>query len=1033
MDLIYRFDEFELDGHHYELRCRGEVRPLPRKGFDLLRYLLSQAGRVVSKEEIFEQIWPSLAVSENVLPVTIRTIRRVLRDEGGVLLRTVRGRGYSIVCPVTEESPERAQAGPEPAPERGFVGREALMQDLEAQFRAAQAGEGRILLIHGDAGVGKSRVLDELVHLLRPRTRLILRTRCSSEPGVPPYWPLSQALEQAQGLFEPPPGSGEPSDGGAGSAHAAGGTYASLVELLDPELNRGVPPAEVRFRFSRTVIRYLQELGSSAPVAILLDDLHEADLDTLHVVESVVREIAGVPVLIAASYRQGGSRRGGERSYLLARIAQATNAHQIRLVGFDEREIAQFIQQEAGVEPRAELVAALREKTEGNPFFLRETVRWLLEEGGIDENCNLAELGLPATVRDVTLRRLDVLSEECRLLLSWASVIGSTFTIPVLEQVTEMSSDTILLQLGDAENARIISSRDPSGPPRPPGEYGFAHALTAEALYQEISAPERVRRHRRVAIALEVVSGRSITERVGELAHHFFQAAPAGEVDRAGYYAIQAAERALEMFAYDDAVTQFRNLLTIEEMRVPRDDVRYCNGLLRLGDALSRTGRYADSEQTFLRAAELASHLDSAELYARAALGVAGDPFRRVGPEFKEDPARPSARELLERAVEWMAEGSLEVRARTCAALARRMVGSGTRAEELAQRAVELARDADSRTALFDALMAQLTVLVGPEHTEARLLLADEGVQLAKSLDAKPLLAQAYAARISLLIAIGDMDAADRDIAAFVALAKRLRVSRYMYDALRFRVCRAVGSGRFEEGRQLTNRLLELGREVGDPAAGWIAGSNGMAMLSFVERKREILRAAAESIASQEHMEGPTADTFAAYFAMSSGDKQVARARLERVAADGFAHYPKTEDWLWNLSLLADVCVSLRDVKRSEQLYELLLPYAHLNVVNRLSNYRGSLASVLGRLALILGDREAAKAHMQAAIEFNRKLGASVTVLVNRFFYAVALRLGAPAERAEARTIFKEVLAEAPRYGVLPFIERMRREAGVAF
>jgi len=1025
--VIYRFGEFELDDQHYELRQSGEVKALPRKGFDLLCYLLSHGGRVVGKDEIFDRIWPALAVSENVLPVTVRTIRRVLGDEQGLILRTIRGSGYSIVCPVTEHA-SSAREAPAVASsvERSFVGREALMSRLAAEYAAAGAGDGRAVLVHGEAGMGKSRILGEFDRWVRRFTPFVVSAACRVEPGASARWPLLRVLEQAEELIA--------SSSGAETRRILDDVERSYDELGDArtaELNLDLAAADVRFRFSRTLIRLLQQLSIQHPVVLLLDDLHEADADSLQVIHALVHEISGDRVLVLATYSQSQVMRGRESGYRVAKLAQASNAKLVQLCGFNEDEVAEFIRQEAEIEPRAELVAALYEKTEGNPFFLRETVRWLQREGRIEDEHDPAGGGPPATVRHVVLRRLEGLSEDFRSLLEWAAVIGDSFTSTLLEQVSDVESDQILHHLAAAENARIISSRSASGSMRPPGEYGFGHALIPEALYQELPAEERARRHRAVGLALEFSGGSSIGERVEELAHHFFQAAPAGELDRASGYAVRAAERALQRFAYEDAVAQLENLIAIEELRVPRDAHRQCVALLRLGEAQGKGGHYDAAEATLLRAAALARELEDPELYARTAIGRASDPFRRSGPELTSDGSPLSVRAHLEQAVEWGVHMSAEVRARALAALARRSASETSQASEHAERAFDLARESGSDTAVFEASMARLVSSAGPDHVERRLELADEIVRLARQMDVKALMAEAYTARIPLLFTVGDMPAADRDIAALDALARRLRTPRHTYDAMRFQMCRASGSGRFVESRRLADQVFKLGRQLGDPIVGFVTSASGLVLLSFVEGNKEVIRSALNSVALQTQMDAPSADAFGAHFTISTGDKQGARQLLERAASAGFENYPRTEDWIWNLSIMADACVNLRDLARSKQLYELLLPYAHRNVVNRMWNYRGSLSSVLGRLALVLGDRRAARDHLEKAIEFNRRIGSPVAVLINRFFYAMVLSGGASTERLEARETRKQVLAEAGRYGVLPFIQWIQREAGL--
>ena len=186
--MIYRFGRFQLDDELFELRFGSEVRSLPRKSFDLLRYLVSNSGRVVTKSELFAHLWEGEHVSGSVLPVNIRTIRRALGDEASEeILKTVRGRGYVIACTVERFDGSIRQTRESTSANPTFVGRGELMELLRAEYRSVVAGEGRTVLLYGEDGVGKSRVVEEFARWTRVETALVLQSKCTSDAGAPPF------------------------------------------------------------------------------------------------------------------------------------------------------------------------------------------------------------------------------------------------------------------------------------------------------------------------------------------------------------------------------------------------------------------------------------------------------------------------------------------------------------------------------------------------------------------------------------------------------------------------------------------------------------------------------------------------------------------------------------------------------------------------------------------------------------------------------------------------------------------------------
>ncbi|MGH7821751.1 MAG: ATP-binding protein, partial [Candidatus Binatia bacterium] len=271
------------------------------------------------------------------------------------------------------------------------------------------------------------------------------------------------------------------------------------------------------------------------------------------------------------------------------------------------------------------LARAISRETEGNPFFVQEIVRHLIEEGvlspdgaGWTSRSRLEEIGLPESVRDVIGRRLSRLSEECTKLLTVASVLGREFALDALGRAADLEQERLLEVLDEALTARVVEES-----PQAVGRYRFSHALVRESLYEELGTLDRFRNHLRIAETLEALYARNPEPHLAELAHHFRQALPGGDVGKAIDYAMRAGDHAAGQLAYEEAAIHFERALQALELRSDADEKLRCELLLKHGEACWGAG--LDTTRSLKEAADLAEHLGDAETLARAALGCGGN------------------------------------------------------------------------------------------------------------------------------------------------------------------------------------------------------------------------------------------------------------------------------------------------------------------------------------------------------------------------------------------------------------------------
>ncbi len=372
------------------------------------------------------------------------------------------------------------------------------------------------------------------------------------------------------------------------------------------------------------------------------------------------------------------------------------------------------------------MTAAVFEMTEGNPFFVGEIVRLLAAEGRLDtlDPASSLRIALPQGVREAIGRRLDALSTECNRVLTVASAVGRSFALPVLERVADLARDRLLEVLEEAVASRILTppplasasrTATPVAGGRALGEYAFSHALIRETLYEELTTPARVQLHRRIGEVLEELHAASPEAHLAELAHHFFQAAPGGDIERAVRYATRAAERSAGLLAYEQAAADYERALQALDLSAAPDETRRLEVLLALGEASSRAGERARARAVFLRAADLARSLDRPAALAHAALGFGGRGEMGL-------PGDEALRSLLEEALAAVGDSDPALRAR----LLGRLVGtapytdSRRRAPDAQPRRARSRAAAGDRDTLLDVLAARAWAMLGPDHVEER-------------------------------------------------------------------------------------------------------------------------------------------------------------------------------------------------------------------------------------------------------------------------------------------------------------------------
>jgi DNA-binding SARP family transcriptional activator len=882
---------------------------------------------------------------------------------------------------------------PADTPRAAFVGREAELAELTAGLAEAFAGRGRLFLLSGEPGIGKSRLAEELIGRARSRGGMVLVGRCWEAGGAPAYWPWVQSLRAYVRETDPK------------RLRAQLGAGAADLSQLLPELRELLPdlpdpPAQesegVRFRLFEAVTALLREAAKLRPVVLVLDDLHAADEPSLLLLRFLAREIAESRVLVVCAYRDVDPTMRDPLTSTLAELVREAHTAQISLAGLSEPDVIRYIELSTGREPAAGLARAIHAETEGTPLFVAEVVRLLDAEGRIADP--EAHPTIPPGVRAVIGRRVGRLSDRCQDLLAAASVMGREFGLDPLARLSALGRVELLEVLDEAMAERLLGDV-----PGSPGRLRFGHALIRDTLYDELTPARKLQLHQEVGRALEAVYAADLEPHLSELAQHFVAAAPAAGAEEAIEYAHRAGNRAASQLAYEEAVRLYRTALALTD-----DPVTRCELLIAIGDAQARAGDTPAAKRAFHEAAELAEARGLPEHLARAALGYGGRILWDVSRD--DDQLAP----LLERALVALGDEDSTLRVRLLARLAggplRDTRYPPDRKAELSREALEAARRMGDHGTLAYALDGYIAANHSPVHTVEQVAIATELVELAIETGDLERAVEGYEHRLGGLIELGEMERAKADLAAMDERARELRQPSQVWFVAALGAHLALLEGRFGEAEG----LIERARGLGARAQSWNAEVSFALQLYLLRREQGRLEQV-EALVRRSVDDYPTYRIWRCVLVQMTaelGHAAEAREKLEALAQDDFAALPVDEMWLASTALLAEAVGSLRHARAAAKLYELMLPFEDRIAVGYSEFSLGSVARYLGLLAVTMARREDAERHFKDALDMNRRVGARPWLAHTKRDYArMLLARATPEGRDEAHELLAGALA----------------------
>jgi DNA-binding SARP family transcriptional activator len=992
-------------GRHADLVAEVESLvaedPLRERLRALLMLALYRSGRQAEALEVYQDARRTLVEELGIEP------GRELRELHQTILR------QDPALDLARE-PEATSVGADVGV--GFVGRESELAELSAGLDEAFAGRGRLFLVQGEPGIGKSRLADELAGRAAARGAAVLVGRCWEAGGAPAYWPWTQSLRAYVRKAEPRDVRRQ--------LGAGGGEVAQIVPELR-ELFPALPEPEsseseaARFRLFDSTAAFVRAAAADRPLALVLDDLHSADEPSLLLLTFVASVIGDSRILIVGTFRDLDPTIQDSLESTLAELGREPVTRRIHLAGLSEHEVALLAEVTGHTEPTKQLVAELHAETEGNPLFVSEIVRLLVAEGRLGHETGA--IPIPETVREAIGRRLRRLSGECRRVLSLASVFGREFGLIALERVADYTGiDRLLRVLDEAITARVVEDV--------PGSFGrlrFGHALTRDTLYEEIPSTHRARLHRRVAEVLEDLYRGNLDPHLAELAHHFALAVPAAPPETAIAYARKAADRALALLAYEEAARLYELALEVLGHAVPRAEEERCDLLLALGESQIRAGNAPVAKETFFEAADVARRLGRSRELARAAAGYGGRlVWGRAGGDDRLVP-------LLEEGLAALDEGDVELRVRLLARLsgALRDEHSRDRREAISREAVEVARQTGSPAALAYALEGRAIAISAPDTFGDFVALGRELLEVADQIGDHERLMQGHIYQFMAHIAAGDVTAAEVELARASSIAGELRQPAQLWLVLGAQAMVAVAKGRFAEAEELIPQALVVG-ERAQPDAAIAHNVLERYLLADFQGRLEEVEPAVHDL-TIDHPARPVFRCVRVHLLMKLGRRDEAWLDLADLARDAFSAVPFDQEWLFAMSFLAETAASLADTESAAALYDLLAPWAGHNAVDVAEGVRGSVSRYLGLLAAAMGRWSEAVSHFEDGLAMNERMGARPWLAHTETDYArMLLARNEPGDATQAAELLGRALATYRELGMDAYAARASSPAG---
>ena len=823
------------------------------------------------------------------------------------------------------------------------VGREAEKKILAEAYQEAQQGNGNIALIRGEPGIGKSCLASTFAEEIKDGGNWVVYGQCHETLGSPPFWPWLQILKTLQ-----------LTDDSQDLSPAA--IFESLLASESQPQNRLITlftgdSGTEQFLLFNKIANILSQYASQRTLILVIDDLHWADRSSLLLLSHLCRKMSQQAMLVIGTYRDIEITRKHPLFESLGEINRLTTLRRIHLKGLSEQDVSGFIKNTVSETLPPEILKSLYEKTEGNPLFVSEVARMLQQEKN-----NLASgqwiVEIPEGIQEAIGRRLNQLSEQCSELLPLAAVIGRKFTLQVLNKLLPESEQPGLLEaLEEAVSRGIVEEKLGAM-----AEFQFCHVLIRDILYDELSLAKKILLHKKVADALVKLRNEGSEYSVGEIARHYYQALQGGQGGNAVDYALQAANHAEKMAAFDEAIGYYElalDVLSVDEGHYleRKPEIYYNIALCKQSSGLASK----DNLAAFFRCIEAAREQKQYKIFAEAACRIVytGRAYTHMRESLM----------IIDEALSYLAEDDLVTRANVLAHRSSALKYNNRRreAEQVIKQAVAVAIESGDAHAHSNALCMALLVLRGrPEKLSERIRLGEHALELTKgdaslSQDSLEWLILSYQE-------LGDMGRVRELISLLeITVSRSLRFqSRYFMVGADAGL--ALYEGRWEHAEPLIEEAGELGVGKLDGGAEGVFGAQMFLLNRELGRLSMIKPALKQMVESGSLVWKP--GLLATYLDLGMVDE--VKEIFSEMVADDFRFVAEDELYLTCLVYLTEACIELNYADKASALYQRLVPYSGQMVLHPTAVCHGPADLYLGMLASQMN-------HLSEAEELFRK------------------------------------------------------------
>jgi tetratricopeptide (TPR) repeat protein/predicted Ser/Thr protein kinase len=893
-----------------------------------------------------------------------------------------------------------------------LVGRSAELAELREHLDRMLSGEGRLVLVSGEPGIGKTRLSEELAVYAHLRGARVLRGHCYEQDVGVPYLPFVESLRQ---LLQH-----------SGDALQQLGDRAADLARLVPEASRtrtdgpALTPEDERVRAFEAAAQWVSLASAAHPLVFLLDDLHWADRASLRLLHHLARSTRTDRVLITGTYREMELDMEHPLNDAISQMNRERLFYRLPLRRLSEEDTRALLSGLFDVETSQELAGAIHRETEGNPFFIEEVVKALVEEGKIYreggrwQRLEIDQLEIPQSVKAAIGRRVQKASETSKRVLTIAAVIGREFDPDILVKISQLDEDAVLDALDEAVRLQVIRETKVG---RGTG-YTFEHALIRQTLYDNLNARRRARLHQQVGEALEAMHGSRLDDHLEALAYHFGEAGTAA-AEKGVEYNLRAARKAAGLFALEEGERRIGVALELAE--ATGDSARQIAAYRELGDLLLTFEERQRASDAYERAVELLAARgaepaeDALALYLR---------FAEASAAFGTDHV-PKAAAYARAAVEIVSnQPDQPPKARALSLLAMHEVRGGDlqAGRAHAQEAIDLAIRLNDREELAKAYQA-MAALHRSSNEWDRFY---DVVQKRRGLLGTTLTAvdaTLYTDLIQSYLHAGNTSEAERTAREFLKLAEKLRSPTAMFQASRWLGSALLEAGKWDEGLEIRKRGIELGRRI--RGVEFVHGWNlayGAQLLAFRGQDEQARAWIAEVDALHYNVppEHHSPRQVVMDYARRLEDRDLA-ARLMPVVE---REQPRcmtcrlmfhlsmgaTKVWLGNIP---EAEKSLREAR------QIVPEHPDTDVLFE-------IALLEARIADAKGDLDSAAQHVRDALRHSGDLSAVFGALYKQEAAAILLRRRTPEDLTLARQLLDEALASYQSVGAIKLEEQAK-------